>query len=66
MQNYFSKVVFIVAATTEKILSIGNSNEGDKHQNFSDGLGLYNVSGKVMSKEEIEAEEYETGLYDDY
>ncbi|CAH9068439.1 hypothetical protein PSECIP111951_04149 [Pseudoalteromonas holothuriae] len=66
MKERLRKAIYVLAATTEKVLSIGDSKEANEQQKFSDGIGLCNVSGKVMSKEELKAEKYETGLYDDY
>ena len=67
MKKFMYKSLYFIASLTETLLS---SNAQDKTVNeeekFSDGIGLYNVSGKVMAKHEVEAEKFETGLYDDY
>lgn len=67
MKELIRKSIYFIASAAETAFSIGEpEKQPDKHEKFTDGVGLYNVSGNVMTKEELKAEEYETGLYDDY
>lgn len=66
MLNSLIKVLGTISSAGLSLILGDSNNTQEKYDEFSDGLGLHNVSGEIMSKDEIEAEDYETGLYDDY
>ncbi|PCH96568.1 MAG: hypothetical protein COB83_05075 [Gammaproteobacteria bacterium] len=62
--KYLWKFIYVLASIVEFIT--GAEYEEDKFEKYSDGVGGYIVNGESMSKEEIEAHNFTTGMYNDY